>query len=564
MEKKEKIWRCLFFAALAAYTIKNIFVGADVDEGYGIMVGYRLAMGDRLLLEMWEPHQTSAIFTALFIKPFLLLTGGNDFLNIYLRVVYFLGQGLIAVYLCRTLRACLPWMEKEIAALISMGFYLIAPKCICIPEYSNLHMWFFTLLCIQLIRYYASESPWKGRLYCLAAAGVFLTCDVLSYPGMVILFPVCVIFMLWKHVQARWKEVLMFAVPCVLSAVAFMLYLLSYMTPELILQILPYILGEGSHQTKAGDKLMTWAVGFGHMGAVLFIGGVISLGILVLCRKISRKVAGEDPKEAYLLLFYLVQFVYQIYCWFTSVYNAAYPQITFVTVILIGIYCYYKGGRKEKTGFYLILFTVVNYFAVLTMSNWSPENLNSYLLMGVIGGFLCWHRRYGMGKVGGHRPLVLACAVFVLMNAAAFTYFIIGGEASGSVFEVRGINRDGVRKGILTSYMTAYRYNKNQEIWAEAVPDGSTVLYVGQSQFYYMLGDCTIASSNTISTPSYDESMLAYWELNPDRYPDVVAIESWFGDIRIVDDDSFLAGWLKSDYQASSVVDYPYITVYYK
>lgn len=564
MGKQRKIWFYLLVAGLFAYTVKNIFVGADVDEGYGIMVGYRLAMGDKLLLEMWEPHQTSAIFTALFIKPFLLITGGNDFLNLYLREIYFLVQGLIAVYLCRTLRACLPWVEREIAVLLSMGFYLITPKCICIPEYSNLHMWFFALLCIQLMRYYAPESPWRGKQYCLLLAGVFLTCDVLAYPSMALLFPVCVIFMVWRHVQARRKEVFLFVTPCVLSAIAFIVYLLSYMSPELIQQILPYILGEGSHQVDMRDKLVSWVMNFGHMAVALLIGGVISLGILTLCRKISRKAAQEDPKELYLLLFFLVQFVYQIYCWFTSIYNAAYPQITFVAVCLVGIYCYYKGGRKEKTGFYLILFTGISYFAVILMSNWGPMNLNSYLLMGVIGGFLCWHRKYGLGKEGSHKLLMIACTVFVVINAVAFSYFIIGGEAdSVTVFSVRGINREGVRKGIMTTYMTAYRYNKNQEIWTEAVPDGSTVLYVGQSQFFYMLGDCTIASPNTISTPSYDESMLAYWELNPDRYPDVVAIESWFGDIRIIPDDSFLAKWLE-DYQPSRVVDYPYITVYYK
>ena len=45
---------------------KNLFIGADTDEGYGIMAGYRLAMGDRLLLEMWEPHQTSAILRQFY------------------------------------------------------------------------------------------------------------------------------------------------------------------------------------------------------------------------------------------------------------------------------------------------------------------------------------------------------------------------------------------------------------------------------------------------------------------------------------------------------------------
>ena len=76
MMKKEKFWKIICILAVIAYTVKSLFIGADMDEGYGIMAGYRLAMGDRLLLEMWEPHQTSAIFTAVFIKLFMMMTGG--------------------------------------------------------------------------------------------------------------------------------------------------------------------------------------------------------------------------------------------------------------------------------------------------------------------------------------------------------------------------------------------------------------------------------------------------------------------------------------------------------
>lgn len=76
MKTKEKWLYCFLILAVSGYVIKNFFVGADVDEGYGILLGYRLAVGDKLLLQMWEPHQTSAIFTALFVKPFMWITGG--------------------------------------------------------------------------------------------------------------------------------------------------------------------------------------------------------------------------------------------------------------------------------------------------------------------------------------------------------------------------------------------------------------------------------------------------------------------------------------------------------
>ena len=43
--KNKKFWKIICILAIIAYTAKNLFIGADTDEGYGIMVGYRLAMG---------------------------------------------------------------------------------------------------------------------------------------------------------------------------------------------------------------------------------------------------------------------------------------------------------------------------------------------------------------------------------------------------------------------------------------------------------------------------------------------------------------------------------------
>ena len=570
MEKRadtQKKWiYYLLILALAAYTIKNLFVGADVDEGYGIMAGYRLARGDRLVSEMWEPHQTSAIFTALFVRLFLWFTGGSaGFLNLYLRAVYFMVHAGIAFYAARTLRACVPDLGRPEAGLAAAIFYVTSPKCIYIPEYSNLHVWFFAMLCFCFMRYFCPGSPFRGKTGYLFAAGLFLACDVLAYPSMAILFPVCILFILLKHVRQTWKECLAFALPCVLCAAVFVGYLLSYMTGPQILRTLPYILGEGSHQTELSEKLLGWAGNFRQMAVSLAAGGICAL-LAALAVSFGSKKKKERIAQDFLVFFFLILLLYQIFCWFTSDHNAGYPQLLYVAVPLAGIYAYYRTGKTEKTGIFLIAISFVSYFAIMILSNWGPIHLNPYLYMGVMGGLLCLRgflkefapeRGIGLWRAG--------CLLLILGNVFGYCYLIIGGEQiHSSIFTVRGICREGLRKGLFTSYMTAYEYNANQEVWPEAVPDGSTVLYIGPSQFLYMLGDCTVASPNTISTFGYDESVLEYWKMNPERYPDVVVVESWFGESRVFGEDSFIMQWLEKEYQAAEVVDYSYITVYRK
>lgn len=563
-----KKWRWVLAAALAVYVLKNIFVGADTDEGYGIMVGYRLAAGDRLLLDMWEPHQTSAIFTALFIRPFLRIMGGEaDFLNIYLRVVYFAVHGLISWGIYRTFQSCVPNMGKGDSVGLALIFFTCSPKSIFVPEYSNLHIWFFALLCMGFMWYYCETSPLRGRKWVMALAGLFLTCDVLAYPSMVLLLPFCLIFIVRKSRGSRLKDCTAFILPCVILAAAFLGYVLSYMTPEQLAQSVGHVLGDGSHQTDAGNKLITYLEDFGIMGLELLVSAGLALGISALYLRVCRKKGGEKRfSVCFLVSFLAIHILSMFFIWFTSEYNAAYSRLIYIGAALTGLWCYAKSKTRVKTGLYLIVLSAVNYIAVTFLSNWGPNLLTPYFVMGCIGGFLCWRSYLSECEFRWKEKVFPACCGILACSCLfGYTFRIIGGETVPStIFEVRGYNHDGFRKWILTSYMTAYRYNKNMEIWSEAVPDGSTVLYVGPSQFFYMLGDCVIASPNTISTPTYDESLLTYWEQNPERYPDVVVFESWFGEIRVAEEDSFIMQWVQNEFQASEVTEYPYVTVYKK
>lgn len=549
-------------AALAAYIVKNLFVGADWDEGYGIVMGYRLAMGDRLLLEMWEPHQTSAIFTSLFIQLFIQLTGGVEFLNIYLRVVYFLIHGAVTYFVYSTFRTCILHGEKQKALWLALVYFTVSPKCIFIPEYSNLHIWFFTLLCLSILWYICAGSPLHRRWWLPAAAGLALACDVLAYPSMVILFPVFLVI-IW-HKNSRRTDCLLFAAPCFLLAAVFGGYLLSYMPFHQILQMIPHILSDGSHRTGFFEKIMDWIKSFGEIALILIAACMAAGALTLMLRRFSRKK--RDIAVCFLGLVFLLLAVYQFYCWFTSKYAAFYPLVIYCFILLGGLYGYHRDRRKEKEGLYLILISLLGYFGVLLLSNWGPIYLMPYLIVGVLGGLVYLGGFFGDRiSVWKEKVIPVLCGILIFSNVFGYCWLYIGGEYNhSSILTLGGINREGLRKGILTSYMSAYRYNEDHKVWLEAVPEGSTCLYIGPGQYYYMFGDCRIAAPSTISTPVYDENLLVYWELNPDRYPDVVIVESWYGDMRAAGEGSYIRQWLENDFQASEVTDYSYFTVYKK
>ena len=77
MKKKEQyqkiIWIsiCVLLSGLTVFGIvKSLFVSLDVDESYAVALAYRLVTGDKIMYDLWEPHQFSAFLAAFALLPF--------------------------------------------------------------------------------------------------------------------------------------------------------------------------------------------------------------------------------------------------------------------------------------------------------------------------------------------------------------------------------------------------------------------------------------------------------------------------------------------------------------
>ena len=65
MKTKQKWFYILLIALSLLASFKMVFFSLGLDEEYQVVMAYRNARGDRLFLDMWEPHQSSA-----FCVPF--------------------------------------------------------------------------------------------------------------------------------------------------------------------------------------------------------------------------------------------------------------------------------------------------------------------------------------------------------------------------------------------------------------------------------------------------------------------------------------------------------------
>ena len=139
----------LILSGLAA--IKLIFLDYTMDEEYQIVMAYRNLRGDAIFGQMWEPHQTSAFLCIGIMFIWHLITGTYTGVVIFLRIVTTLIQFGLSFWLYRVLKND---SDKEEAALLAILYFNSVPKLIEIPEFSNMQLWFFTIMVLSLIQYY--------------------------------------------------------------------------------------------------------------------------------------------------------------------------------------------------------------------------------------------------------------------------------------------------------------------------------------------------------------------------------------------------------------------------
>ena len=560
LKKQEKNERLLLKIILLLVMLKMVFVGSNSDEGYAIELCYRLAKGDLLITQMWEPHQTSAIFGAILMRLYWVFTGGSSTGSVlFFHICGVICQLSVAYFLYHVVKKELP---EKLAFYLAIIYALCWPKGVIAPEYSNLQNWFLT--CMVLCLVLAKEKAW-----CYCYAGFFLACLVLAYPSMIILYPV-VLLLIWKETdeeiskRSKWKATWCITGVCACVAVAFIGYLFSYADVYELSQGIKYILQDGSHSEgmaiRMGENL------YYALEMLLRIGIYIVIAVL-WCRFSKRHYNKRDI----LLITLTISFGVQVLYWLFRDEFVNQPQAEIVIMAIMGIVLLKKQSCSSSK--YMIVCSVTGLIGTMILSNFKFTELVVYLSLASIGGVILWYQQTDLeetdeSKETCKKPIILRLRMIMIIWIITLSFGRVwvtsqGGEMHTTPFEVRNVQKSGAGIGIFTDYMTGHRYNTVASQWDELVNEGDAVLYVGPTSCYYMFGDNIISAPNTISTPTYDELIFEYWEMFPERYPDVVLVESCYGE-SVYESDSFIIKWLDTQYQATEVLEKEYVRVYRK
>lgn len=534
---KNRVFRAILIVLSLLATIKICILGLGIDEEYAVTMAYRMVTEDRMFMEMWEPHQTSGFLTAFLTWIYVQITGGTEYLIIYLRLSGAVIQALISLFLYRTIRQGFP---EDAAFCIAIFFYNTLPKWIQTPEFANMLVWFSTLAFACFLRYYMvsekveNEKVPSGRSKIwLVAAGVSLSAMVLSYPSGILAIPVILLGMWMLRGHGAGKTPGICFVPeactvlgtCAVLGISYLVFFLRNMTVEEFIYGLGQMMTDGSHQLYVSERILAYGQELLRLLGFVAAAAVPALMITMICKKL-RNI------HSFLMLMLIFSLIEQVVYWLGDSRYLQEPLIYFHLLFLAGIFKYRYGGQSEavdranrKALFWFGSVAGVSvWLSALAITNTTISVTGSYLMTGLISGILfLWEDVKAWGQ-----KYLLRGFVLCLLGTTLFAkgYLVCSTEGiKDTVALVRQKALYGPAKGIYCRYVDGYVYNIVAELLAEYTTEECPVLYVGEHSLYYMLGSQTISNFSTISTPTYDERLVEYWDRYPERVPKIVVCD---------------------------------------
>ena len=258
MKKKYSLLKLILIFLTAVSAFKMIFFGWVIDEGYAFAIGNRLLQGDLLFKDMWELHQTSGYAIEFLLRIYKVFVGSGEGEVVFVRACGMAIHLIVSYVLYRSLKR---HMSDEKAFLAAVLYANLTPKSICIPEFSNLINQTSVLVLICLDRLYLgkSEEDKKNRILWAAAAGVFLSLCVMSYPPSLI-FAIFVFVYVFLESKKRRGEFITVLSVCLVSGILYLVRILSYMSVSELTESIRMMLSSDSTHSEGYSKLAGYAV----------------------------------------------------------------------------------------------------------------------------------------------------------------------------------------------------------------------------------------------------------------------------------------------------------------
>lgn len=549
-KKKEYQWILIILVIGAVLVnIKRIFVDFDADSEYAVAMAYRMVLGDKMIAQMWEPHQTSAFLCALFIKIYLALFGTTTGIVLYLNTLGVVIKGLFALMLYKTMKR---YTSPTAVFYMCLFFFVTFPKEITIPEFANMQLCFSVGVFCCFLRFWENQNQYRW----LVGTSLFLFLTVLAYPSCIIVY-IGVVVLVWIYTNNRLKNIAVLTMPCLVLGGSLCVWLISYTGWHQFKNNLGYILsGDESHSQPLTEKMQGYFRELVTMFVILAVLAAVAWILQTILSKAVRvkgKAICFTGKNSWYIIYFILLLLF-VLIHTLLVYDRHGHLVIYIPILCMAVGCGRYISSREKmivnTG---MVISVLCFVATLLLSNLPLSSSIGYLILAVCMAFIpatgFLEQHFGDGREWW-RYALLWCFCGTIIFRGGYIFKPMNAYIS-TIFQLSGIVKEGPAMGLMSEYMGPYIINSSMEEWKQYVREGDRILLVGDgavSTLGYLYENTVISVDSTICTPTYDEKLLEYWEQNPDKYPNVVIVDCWYGEMKMPS-NSWIMQWIENEFQ---------------
>lgn len=563
--KEKSEYRILFFCLTAVAAMMGVVWSATnlgYDGTYQIAMGWRLVQGDRMLQHMWEPHQTSAFLCGALIALYKGIFHTTTGVVLFLQMTGMAIRGGLSILFYHVLRQK---VRRPVAYFAALLLFMVSPKDYALPDFGNMQLWSGILLVVFLWLYLLKE---KTGYSVMSAVAMCLL--VLAYPGCLVVFPV-VCFLIYRYFRENaWKNLGIFAGICVcIGAVYTGFVLWSAGGVESLMENLAGMLSlEPTHTVGAGEKLWLYLLDF--------LKWSLAAALAVFTGKIVEKTV-QKKKEGLGGIWMAVTAGMLLVGFFWNIVSVGGRyDYGMILMCLVAAGVCFSGKYLKGTEEYLfwLMGTAVGISCVVATLIMTDLPFVTAMPYGIVAASLAliplekWWKMLDSRKV--RRILLGELVCFVLLLAFRGLYIRTPITGRGQIMStIQGVSpvRKGPAAGIITDKLSAAMERDGVADFQEKIVPGSKIWIVDGvvNSLGYLYQDVEVGAPTVMSTPYYCEEITAYWERNPEKYPDVVVVSAYGGELSYdVRSSEWFMKWLEQDFCPSSYEDGVFWRFYYR
>ena len=506
--------------AIAVFAVwKAQFGFGMADEAFYLTIPYRMFKGERLFVNEWHGSQMSAFILYPIFKVYMLLFKTTEGIILNFRYIYIFVNAAVSVVVYSRLRRF--GIPGVIAVLM---YYFFVPFNISSLSYNSIGL-MFVLLSAVLV-----GTNYKHSKAVNIFAGIFFAFAVLCQPLLIVFFALgsaaLIAFSLIK--KKKWiNGYLFFLAGCIVAAVPVIVYLLSEVGVQRLIESVGYIMSDPEHGQGLYVSIKSLLMSYIYYRFI----DAFAVGIAILAG--LNWWLNKKGKSSTVVL--IISFALAIYLSIeiSTLDHNKYINYLFLPLSGMGLVAIFNVRDRKILRLYAVAvaFSAAHFFSFISSNQYSIIMSAALIPMATVSVIVCWEEVFenknemkrALGFLG-KAVLVLALAV----NFAALVHFRYSYVFNARTRAQTNLHENGCYRGL---YSSLYEHGTIEEsikdFHEQGLADKDNVLIYSNRTWFALECSGTLSQYSVWLSgmnESTESRLKAYYRANPEKRPKYVYI----------------------------------------